>query len=136
MDEQFYVDEFFASEEDAGRVVMVTVRGREVPITVRARGITNEDRMAAQLAATEVITKNNRAVSTRTDPGKAGMELAARMVLDWPFVDRATGEKLPITAANLARMFAGADQIIAAAGEQEAQREETAAPFAAPSEQG
>lgn len=131
--QDFFVDEFFAPEIDEGKEITITVAGKDVPITVRTRGVTNEDRMAAELAATTVTMKNGKVDKVTTDRAKASMELAARQVLSWPFKDRETGEMLPITGANLARMRGGADEIIAAAGQAEAARDESVAPFVEPS---
>lgn len=134
--QEFFVDEFFAPEKDEGREVEIELGGRKVPMTLSTRGITNEARMAAELAATSIQVKDGKVVATITDRGKASMELAARMILKWPFKDRETGEPLPITGENLGRMRAGADQILALVGEQELAREEAVAPFAAPSSEG
>lgn len=135
-DEQYFVDEFFAPDEDAGRAITITVKGRRIPITLSARPITNADKLAAQFAATTLVRQPDGTLLPQTDAAQASMELAARKILAWPFVDRASGAKLPITGANVARMLGGAEEVIAQVSGLDGGEEQAAAPFVAPSDAG
>jgi hypothetical protein len=113
IEEDFFYDNFFVSQDatDPGKEVMVTIRGREVPIRIK-RGLSLEDREAAKAQAiTKRIKPDGTPEIVKLDEGVFAIELIVRNVLSWPFRHR-NGSKVPITRENIKAMVAdGADAL-------------------------
>jgi hypothetical protein len=110
-DETFFVDEFFATDEDPGVTVGVKIKGRLVPITFKS-GLTVEDKAKAQAKAIKRrVTGDGRLVVDEINESEAAIYMLAVSIKDWPFTERATGKKLPITVENIRKMLGGADEM-------------------------
>lgn len=128
--EQFFADEFFLDESDPGIKVTVRMRGRDVPIFLK-RGLTLDDQMAAEAAALDKrLTPDGRVVVAGLNEKALVEEMLVRCIKSWPFVDRATGQKLPITKENIRRMLGGADALAEAIKKLNIEGEKVLAPFA------
>lgn len=111
--ETFYVDEFFATEDDPGVKVTVKIKGRMVPITFKS-GLTVEEKAKAQAKALKRhVTPDGRLVIDEVNESEAAIYMLAVAIKDWPFTDRATGQKLPITVENIRKLMGGADEMAA-----------------------
>lgn len=128
-EEHFYADDFFAMEDDPGVKVFITMRGRQVPIHLK-RGLTLEDEMAAQSAALKkTITPEGKIVVEGLDESALVVEMLYRQINRWPFTNRTTGQKLPITRENIKRMLGGAEELAEAIKKLNAEGEAALAPF-------
>ena len=134
-EEQFFADEFFLLEDDPGITVQVKMRGRVVPITLK-RGLTLEDEMAAQAAALNKQVVNGRVVIGSLNEAALVEEMLIRSIKDWPFIDRKTGQKFPITKENVRRMLGGADELAEAIKKLNTEGEKVLAPFVVTSAAG
>lgn len=131
--EVFYADEFFLDDADEGVEVKVHIRGRDVPIMLK-RGLTLDDTMAAQAAAVKkTLTPDGKVLFEGMDEGRLVREMLFRSINKWPFVDRVTGEPLPITRENVGRMLGGADKLMEAIKQLSDEGEAVLAPFVADS---
>lgn len=109
--ETFYVDEFFATDEDPGVTVPVKIKGRIVPITFKS-GLTIEDKAKAQSKAIKRrVTGDGRLVVDEVNESEAAIYMLATAIKKWPFEDRNTGAPLPITVENIRKMLGGADEM-------------------------
>jgi hypothetical protein len=131
-DQQFFFDEFFG--EDDGVEILLPVRGKKVPIRIR-RGLPLQEKLAAQSAAIKrkINPVTGKIEVDRIEEGAAARELAFRMLLDWPFTYRETGEKVPITRENVDKLLGGMDKLIELVGKLDEEGEAALAPFALPS---
>lgn len=129
MSQQFYADDFFALAADPGIVVGVKIRGREVPITLK-RGMTLADKSAAQsMALKKTVTSDGRVVIDGLDESILVEQLLLHCILDWPFIDRTTGEKFPVTLENIRLMLGGVEQLAELIAKIESDGTEALAPF-------
>lgn len=112
MAEQFFADEFFAAQDDASTEVLVPLRGRQVPMRLRAMNYA--DRVAAQAKAVtrEMDAFGNVRVKA-VDEVIATAAILARVIVSWPFVER-DGSPTPITEANVTRLLdTGTERLLA-----------------------
>lgn len=129
-DQLFYFDDFFDSAKTV--VIPVTIKGRVVPITIKA-GLSVEDRLAAQAAAVKKLTKpNGETVILGIDEGAATEELMLRAIVSWPFVQR-DGARVPVTKENLRKLLGGIDALAEAVQKIDSEGEASLTPFAPPS---
>jgi hypothetical protein len=126
--EQFYFDDFFATDEDAGITVPVKIRGRQVPITLK-RGMTLADKMACQAVALKKRIVGGQVIVDGIDEQRLVEEMLVRQILDWPFTDRATGEKIPVTLEHLRNLRGGADELAEAIKKLDEEGEAALVPF-------
>ena len=131
-DEQFFFDEFFAADEPIE--IVVTVRGREVPLKVRP-SLTLEERVRAEGSAIKrkVNHKTGKVEIERVDEGVAAINLALAYLVEWPFVNR-DGSPVPINAETINK-FIGAAKLVEIIG-QATQNGGDLAPFAKVSDAG
>lgn len=113
-DSQFFFDEFFAADEPIE--IVVTVRGREVPLKVRP-SLTLEERVKAESSAIKrkIDPKSGKITIERVDEGAAALNLALAYLVSWPFTNR-DGIPIPITAENVNR-FIGAQKLVEMIGQ-------------------
>lgn len=132
-EEQFYVDDFFAVEDAPGIKVEVKIRGRLVPFWLK-RGLSLEDEMAAEsVAVKRRVLPDGRVVIEGMDDAALVVELLYRHIKEWPFTDRKTGEKFPITRENIRKLMGGAEALASAIKRLNTDGEAVLAPFAAAS---
>lgn len=129
----FFADEFFADPEDLTMTVTLTVAGREVPIEIK-RHLCAEDRLRAELDGVEIAVVDGKAQVVKQDMAAASLSLAARAIVRWPFVVRETGAMLPVTVANLKRLKASVDPILAALNSVAGESAKALDPSATPSD--
>lgn len=130
--QQFFFDEFFADESDAGVVVPVTIRGKQVPITFK-RGLTVEDKSRAQQAAVQKrLTADGRLVYDGVDESKAVELMLLAAIKDWPFTYR-DGRKVPVSVENIRNLLGGADEMADIIQKLDAEGAEALVPFVSPS---
>lgn len=130
-EELFYVDDFFATDDDPGVTVAVNIRGRQVPITFK-RGLTIEDKAKAQqMAIKRRITPDGKVIVEGLDETEAVVYMLAVSIKEWPFTDRATGEKFPITPENIKKLLGGADEMADVIAKLDAEGAEALVPFVA-----
>lgn len=129
-DEQtFLYDDFFASADDAGRSITISLNGRDVPLRVKAR-LTVKDKEEAQAkAVSRVIDPKTGKVSIGTvDDAQLAGELLSRFILEWPFKYQ-NGTPVPITPESCQALSAKAEEqlLVYLNGAEEARQEEQAA---------
>lgn len=128
--QQFFYDEFFGDDE--GVEIYLVVRGREVPMRIR-RGLTLKEKAAAQASGVHrSIDPNTGAIKIdRIDEGKAAEEIAFRMLISWPFVNR-DGSPVPVTRENVSKLLGGMDKLVEIAAKMESEGDRALIPFVAP----
>jgi hypothetical protein len=104
--EPFYYDDFFVSKDkkDAGEIVVVTLKGREVPIRFK-RGISLGDKNAAK--ARSIVTRikpDGKPEIVSIDDSAFALELLSRTIIEWPFKYR-DGRPVPISKDTIEEMF-------------------------------
>lgn len=109
-DEQqaFLYDDFFVSEEDPGIEVVLTVRGRDIPLRV-ASGISLGDQQEVQAMGVKkhFDFKTKQVVVDEVDESLITFELMRRYIKSWPFTF-ADGSPVPVNRKNIARLGADA----------------------------
>lgn len=126
----FFFDEFFGSDEE-GIEITVMIRGRAVPLRLR-RGLTLREKAEAESRAIKRHhdPKTGRVVIDSMDEAGAAEEIAFKMLLHWPFVNRADGSPVPITRENVRNLLGGLEQIIEITRRLEEYGEKALGPFA------
>lgn len=131
-DQQFFYDDFFASDTDPGVTVYVKMRGREVPIVLR-RGLTLADKNACQtMALKKHMGPNGQVVYDGIDESVMVEEMIVRSILSWPFQMR-DGTPVPVTRESVRRMLGGTDQLAELIKKLDEEGTEALVPFAQPS---
>lgn len=126
--ETFLVDDFFASDNDPGVVIPVTIKGRIVPITIK-RGMSLEERNACEARAIKQhIDPAGRLINDGMDMDVLTRELVFRAILDWPFTQK-DGSKLPVTREAVNKLLGGAEAIAMAMQTIDQQGEAALVPF-------
>lgn len=128
--EVFYFDEFFADE---GVDILLPIRGRKVPLRIR-RGLPLKEKAAAQAVAVKrhVDPNSGRVVIDQIDESLAAEEIAYRMILSWPFINR-DGSKVSITRENVSKLLGGMDTLVSLVEKMEQEGDAALVPFVAPS---
>lgn len=131
-DTAFLFDDFFASDNDPGVVIGVTIKGRRVPITIK-RGLSVTERTAAEQKAVRKHTDpSGRLVFDGVDEAVLVEELLVAAIKDWPFKN-SDGSAVPVTRENIRRMLGGAEEIASAIQTIDREGESALAPFEQPS---
>ena len=130
--ESFYVDEFFATEEDPGIEVPIKIKGRMVPITFKS-GLTVEDKARAQQMAIKREIVDNKVVLKELNESEAAIYMLAVAIKSWPFKDRKTGAQFPVTPENIRKLMGGADEMAEIIKKIDEEGTAALLPFVAPS---
>lgn len=140
MEEIYDFDDFFVSLEDPGIAYLVSVNGRDVPITVK-RGIGLSDMKTAQGKA--IITRkspNGQPEIVGMDEEVFTVELLLKSILSWPFTRKnPDGSRSPveITRETIRAMLGeGGLQLQGILTKQIEGRQAALVPFESPSGEG
>lgn len=100
-EQDFYYDDFFASDETPGAEIVVEIRGRQVPFTVK-RGASFKDFSEARENATKMRFKpDGKPEIYSYSDFIFGVEVLARCIKSWPFKTR-DGQPVPVTREKIA----------------------------------
>lgn len=102
-DTTFLYDDFFIPKDDPGERVIITMKGRPVPIFFK-KALDLEDMSVAQAAGLKkTIKEDGSVVIAGIDEAASECALLARMIVSWPFQD-AEGNPVPVIPENIATL--------------------------------
>lgn len=103
--ETFLFDDFFSSEDDPGIEATIHVKGRDIPVRVKADLSLQDTQQAEQLAVKKRITPEGKLVVDGVDEALLTAEVLARTIKSWPFTFR-DGSPVPVTRENVLKFCA------------------------------
>lgn len=131
----FFYDDFFTDEDDPGIELLVPIRGRQVPISIK-RGVSWKDFSEAkeQAVTMRINPKNQQPEIVNYSDSIFGTELLVRCVKSWPFKKR-DGSPVPVTRETIKALGTdGVANLVGVIQQTVQQGVEALAPFVKPSD--